>query len=264
MAAVSPLALRLIAVWECEDSAQTTKSAYNKFMEKNSRRLLNLILDVCWRNTPPLRRCSLDITVALTENTAWQKFLSACSSTAAAAATDIMGAVLAHLECPQISSEDSCKALSVVSRILQTFGFQRCGKQTYKPKLEPFSRRKNGKSSMSPSDGVSGSAFAADAYRSVLAKLDDSSENVCLLALETLGEFLPFLEPDLLENRQPRSNAANELAGEEVLDKNVNPTAVDGARLVVLPMFLDRERNVVQWLLLIVGVARRRTLDIIT
>lgn len=262
MALVSPLALRLIAVWEpVEDPAQTPKSAYNKFLEENSRRLLDLNLDVCWRNTPAVRRCSLDIIVALTENTAWRLFLSACPSTAAAAATDIMGAVLAHLECPQMSSEDSCKALSVVSRILHTFGFQRCDKQAYSPKLEPFSRRKDGKSSMSPSDEVSGSAFAANACPSVFAKLDDSSENVRLLALETLGDFLPFLQPDMDENQRPMSNVADEPAGEGLLDKNVTPTAIGGARLVVPPMFLNRERNVVQWLLSIAGVAPRLTLD---
>lgn len=238
MALVSPLALRLLTVWECtEDPAHTTKNTYNKFMEENSRQLLDMGLDVCWRSTPHLRRCGLKMIVAFTENTAWRTFLSSCPSTVTAAATDIMEAVLGHLGCPQISSEDSCKALSVVSWILCTFGFKRCRQQAYSPRLEPFSRRKNGKSSMSASDGVDCSALAADAYPYVVAKLDDSSENVRLLALETLGEFLPFVQPDGDGNQRSRSEVAEEPAGEEVLDEIVTPTTIDGARLVVFPCF---------------------------
>ena len=233
MALVSPLVLRLVTVWECvDDSAHATKSAYNEFMEENSGQLLGLGLDVCWRNAPPLRRCSLEIIMAFTENTAWQTVLSTCPSTATAATTDIMEAVLGHLGCPKISPQDSCKALSIISRILRTFGFKRCRQQAYSHRLDPFSRRKYENSSISSSDGVDCSALAADAYPSVVAKLDDSSENVRLLALETLGEFLPFLHPDEDDHQQPRSQVAEEPAREDLFDKSVTPIAIDGARSV--------------------------------
>lgn len=235
-ALVSPLALRLVTVWQC-DPAQTTKSAYNKFMEENARQLLDLGLDICWRNTPALRRSSLEMMAVFTENTAWRTFLSTCPSTAEAAAADIMEVVLGHLGCPQISSEDSCKALSIVSWILRTFAFTRCHQQAYSPRLEPFSQRGNGESGMSPSDAVHCSALAADAYPSVVAKLDDSCESVRLLALETLGEFLPFVHPDGDDNQRPRFKLAEEPAGEKLLDKNVTPTAIDDARLVVFSVF---------------------------
>lgn len=265
-ALVSPLALRLVSVWECvEDPAHTTNSVYNKFMEENSRTLLDLGLDTCWRKSPPLRRCSLEMIVAFTENTAWQTLLSTSTSRARDAATDIMEAVLGHLGCPHISSEDCCKALSVVSRILRTFAFTRCRQHAYSPtsRLKPFSRRKNGKSTTSPSDEVDCSALAADAYPSVVAKLDDSSENVRLLALETLGEFLPFVQPDGDDNQQPCSKVAEKPAGEELLEKNVTRTAIDGARWVVFPVFRNAQHSVLRYFLPTAGVAPRLMLDAI-
>ena len=258
-ALVSPLASRLVTVWECvEDPTHTTKSAYNKFMEENARQLLDLGLDICWRNTPALRHFSLEMMVTFTENTAWRTFLSTCPSRAKSTAADIMEAVLGHLGCPKISSEDSCKALSVISRILRTFAFTRCHQQAYSPRLKPFARRKNGKSSMSPSDGIDCSTLAADACPSVVAKLDDSCESVRLLALETLGEFLPFVKPDGDDNQRPCSKEAEEPAGE---DKDVTPAAIDGDRLVVFPVFRNRERSVVRCLLPTAGVAPRHMLD---
>lgn len=130
------------------------------------------------------------------ENSTARGFLSTGSAEASAAAQSIVATVVDLVGRPQVCVDGTCKALAVVSRILHTQGCGGVESRACSRALTPFSRREVVVAGRPPAEGLNGSAIVTEAYPCVLAKLDDKSEDVRLCALQTLGEFIPFIRSD--------------------------------------------------------------------
>lgn len=230
-ALVGPLILRTLEVWDYDmGSTQTTLRAYGEAMGGSARCLLDLGLNACWRNTASLRHFKMEIIAAFTENNAWRCYLSTCPSEAAAAATDGIAAVVELLNFPEIPTEETCKAFGVMSQVFRTLGFTRSNRSTHNPKLIPFSRRKDADLSTSSTGGFELSVMVADAYPSVVARLEHSSDIVREHALQTLGDFLPFMQPDSTSNEQRNLQIEGVSVGKEHSFDKISLTVVDAAR----------------------------------
>ena len=201
---VGAILLRIAGHWDFhEDRTQTGTS--RPVAIGSTPCILDLTLDTCWNKTPTLRQFQVDIIVALMENDTW-RLLEAESSY-----MDIMELTLGLLEDPQTQELECCKILGVVSLALQIPGLVSSRLQAHRPQsVTPFSRREESEQSQ---EGVH-FKLAALAFPSVLAKLDDKSESVRLKAVETLGDFLPLVQPggtdeDLTEDGAVTSAALN-------------------------------------------------------
>jgi len=188
---VGAILLRIASGWDGEDgSAQTGTSG--PVVNCSTTCILDLILDTCWSQNPTLRRFQIDILVELVENETWHvlEVESSC--------TDIVGWALALLEHPQTREPECCKILGVISHVLRTRSFVSSPQHSHRPRsVKPFSRRE--KPEEPRKDFFL--ELAALAFPLVLATLENKSENVRLKATETLGDFLPLLQPDSLDEK---------------------------------------------------------------
>lgn len=189
--------LRAVRVWGCD---RDSTSAYDETMSKHARCILYLCTDACWDSTPALQHCQLEILGAVMENRAWRESLSD-SVEASCTASNVMATLVGLLSNPAVRQkpEDSCKILEYMAQILSdsvsTHGGELSPSCQLK-RLTPFPRR-NATEVVARSRSLSGSPVVADAYRTVLARLGDNDDSVCRCALETLGEFLHYVQADI-------------------------------------------------------------------
>lgn len=210
---VGAFVLRTIHVWQyVGETTETIENTYNVAMEEYARRVLDLGLNTCWGSTPSLRYWKIEIMGAFVESKSLHKFMSATPSEAAATAIGMMRTVLELLQCLQISSEEICKAFAVVSRILRS-GFVGPKSCTCTLKLVPFSQRGRVDLSVPLEDQMEISRVFSQAYAAVLTRLDDDNNSVRLCTTRVLGDFLPFLQPDISGTQQPYSETGGEAAG---------------------------------------------------
>lgn len=196
-ASVRFIILRAVLVWGCE---RDTTSEYDETMRKHAHRILYLSTDACWNSTPTLQHCQLEILGALIESKAWGESLSD-SVEASCTASNVMATLVGLLSNPDVKQrpEDSCRVLEYMAQILRGSVSKHGGELTPSGQLKrliPFSCR-NATEVVDPSRSLSGSPVVADAFSTVLARLGDTNDNVCRCAIETLGEFLHYVEEDV-------------------------------------------------------------------
>lgn len=182
---VGALVLRTAQVWEYgEDSERDGKSE-----ERAARWMLMLGLNTCWGKTPLLRHRQMEMVTVFVDNKSWCRVLSTCSSQADPMAEDMMAAVVGLLDHPQTQRQECCLALTLVSQVLQVSSRLSSGEHAHSRQVIPFSQRDK-------PEELECSAMAASAFPSILSRLDDSSDDVRRIAVEALGGFLPFVQPD--------------------------------------------------------------------
>lgn len=190
-------------MWESsEEPSGMTQNA------QNARCVLGLSLDACWGKTSTLRQSKLDILGELMESKAWHVLLYDRPAEAAATVTDVMATLLEFLANPRSTPKETCRCLETISQVLRTFGSVRSGTATYNLALTPFSRRKV-VAPRTPVRNLDHDTIVADNYPTVLTRLNDSNEDVRRHALQTLGDFLPFVDPDS-SRTQPLSGVDRE------------------------------------------------------
>lgn len=125
---------------------------------------------------------------------------------------DIMAAILGLLEHPQTQQQQCCDVLSLVSQVLQT------------PRFESLHSHVDN-SSVSQGENLEEleCSMAADAFPSVLSRLDDRSDDVRRKAIQTLGDFLPFVQPDSTGRERSSAEVEGEPDAENITDGNVAP-----------------------------------------
>lgn len=130
---------------------------------------------------------------------------------------DVMSAILGLLDHQQTTPEENCKILSLVSQILHMSRKPGLRAHTHGSSVLPFSRREQ------PVD-VQLSAMAASALPRLLARADDSSDDVRESAMDTLGDLIPFIEPD--------STCEQRTCGAEEEENLATFAAIDNSRSV--------------------------------
>lgn len=183
---VGAVLLRTVNVWECdEDPTQAARSTINEpVAESSARCMLDLILSSCWKKTPALRQRQMEIITVLAGRKSWRP------------SEDILAAISGHLEHLQTQEQEYCEVLSLVSHVVRAFS-DALGNR---PRVTSLSRREE---SEEPSESLS--KLAALAFPLVLAKIEDESDSVRLKAMQTLGGFLPIIQPDSTGNERPCS-----------------------------------------------------------
>lgn len=205
---VSAVLQMLINVWKCNKGpAKSTMGTELKIsLEEFTRCVLDLALNPAWITAPALRQRQMEVIVALLENISWSSSGIECTC------TGIMTACLRLLEIPQTQEEEICNVLVLVSQVLQQTGVLP-HTHTPIPSVTPFSRRKRREEHWEHFPRLVALAFSV-----VLAKVDDSSVKVRLAAIETLGDFIPHVQPDV------------SMAEELITDRNQISTVVDSER----------------------------------
>lgn len=188
LATVVARVLRTVNIWEgSNDSTPSERSTANVSVELVTRPMLELCLHACWSTTPLLRRCQLDVVEAIIEDVSWRHFLS--TSQSGSAAMDIMSVVLGLLDHQLTRRQECCRMLSLVSQILRISKTTCLRVRAHGRSVLPFSRREQ------PVD-LEFSNMAARAFPRVLARADDESNDVRQSVMQTLGDLIPFIQPD--------------------------------------------------------------------
>ena len=212
-ALVGTVVLRAIRVWSCDkDAPQDSRSAYHEAMDKYVRRMLDLYLDSCWDSTCTLRQCKLEVLGALMESKAWNKSWSVSVGDPVTAA-EITAAFVDLIDHLRGRPDLTCKILRYIAQILRMSMLEQegqtpiCGQSS---RLIPFSAR-NAQDVDAPSCLLHDSTVVTDAFKAVLARLDDN-DDVRHSALQTLGEFLPYVKPDVTRGRRRQKSNKEERA----------------------------------------------------
>lgn len=162
--------------------------------------MLDLMLNSCWTKTPVLRQRQVEIISALMERQTWRP------------SEDMLAALSDSLEHPQQQEQKCCELLSLVSYVVLDLS----GSHGNSPRVTPFSRREK---SEEPSERSS--KLAALAFPLVLSKIEDKSDSVRLKAMQTLGGFIPVIQPDIPGSELPYSEAGTSPA---VASDRYNPS----------------------------------------
>lgn len=214
---VGTLLLRALKAWKCGDSS--TQLAWSPQIVPVVSRILDLGLDNCWSKTSSLRQCQMKIIVAFMENKMWRHFLSTCPSETERTSMDIMAPILSVLEHPQSQQLHCCEVLSLVTQVLQTPRFR----SSHPYVKNPFMSRTERPEELE-------CALAAEAFPLVLAKLDDRSYDVRLKAIQTLGDLLPFVQPDCTGRQRPNSEVDGHLHAENITNGTMAPATIPNCR----------------------------------
>lgn len=210
MLLVAPVVTRIITVWVCvKNDEPKTVQDYDSTVTSNAWRLINLCLDTCWGTNPRLRRAKTNLLVAFAENDAGGHFLSSNPDEAPAAVEQVLTAIVDLLGHRQKSSEDTCTLLTLISLTLRTLDLEKTGCRN-NARLTPFAKRKT-VGCVPKRARLLHADMATRAYQLVLARLDDTSEDVRLRALEALGTFLLILPPDEAIEQDEVFRAAQDL-----------------------------------------------------
>lgn len=185
---VGALVLRTAQVWEYgEGSVQAERDG--KSQEHAARCMLKLGLNTCWSKTSLLRHRQMEMITTFMDNKSWCRVLSTCSSQVELPAEDVMAAVLGLLDHPQTQHQECCQALTLVSQVLRASSCSSSDQHAHSRQVIPFSKSDKPKE-------LERSAMAVSAFPSIISRLDDSSDDVRRIAVETLATFLPFVQPD--------------------------------------------------------------------
>ncbi|CAM9154418.1 unnamed protein product, partial [Pylaiella littoralis] len=208
---VGTLLLRAINAWRCGDPS--TRLARSPRSAPVVSYLLDLGLQNCWSKTPSLRRYQMEIIVAFMENKTWRHLLSTCPSDTEHILMGIMAPILVLLEHPETQQQQRCEVLSLISQVLQAPRFKFMNPCVKNPDI--LRREEPGKLECT---------MAADAFPTVLARLDDRSDDVARKAIQTLGDLLPFVQPEITGREPPHSEVQQgQPDTENITDGNVVP-----------------------------------------
>lgn len=130
---------------------------------------------------------------------------------------DIMAPIVSLLEHPQTQQQQHCEVLSLISQVLQA------------PRFKPVDPNVNNSSQRESTEGL-GHAMSAYAFPSVLARLDDKSNDVRQKAVQTLGDLLPFVQTGNTGRERPSNEVEGQPDVESITDGNVAPATIANGR----------------------------------
>lgn len=212
---VGTLLLRIIKAWECGDSPlQLSRSPESALVVSC---ILDLALDDCWSKTASLRHCQMEIIVAFVGNKTWNHFLSTFPSETEHTSMDIMAPIVSLLGHPQTQQQQRCEVLSLVSQVLQA------------PRFKPLDPNVNNLPQRESPEEL-GRVMAAYAFPSVLARLDDSSNDVRQKAVQTLGDLLPFVQTGNTSRERPSCEVEGQSDAQNITDGNGAPATIVNGR----------------------------------
>ena len=149
--------------------------------------MLDLILNSCWTKNPALRQRQVEIISVLMARQTWRP------------SEDMLAALSDHLEHLKNQEQECCEILSLVSHVIRT----RSDAYGNSLRVTPFARREK---IDEPSESFS--KLAALAFPLILAKIENSSDSVCMKPIQTLEGFLPLIQPDRTGSERPCSFAS--------------------------------------------------------